>query len=61
MASPPGLFNMIFGHHRASRAMESGAVDQTGLKCLQLLPGNDVIMNVDDHGAMLSAETASEL
>jgi hypothetical protein len=46
--------NMLLRDHNATGAMESGAVDQTGLKVLQLLAGNDMVMNVDDHNDVLS-------
>jgi len=29
--------------------MEPGAVDEAGLESLQLLAGDDVVVNVDDH------------
>jgi hypothetical protein len=49
VAVPFRLLNMLFSDHRAARAMKTGAVDQTGLKSLQLLAGDNVIVNVDNH------------
>jgi hypothetical protein len=35
--------------------MKPGAIDQAGLKGLELLAGYNVIVNVDNHGEILSA------
>jgi hypothetical protein len=45
---------MLLRDHNATGAMESGAVDQPGLEVLELLTGNDMVMNVDDHNETLS-------
>jgi hypothetical protein len=55
VAMPFGFLNMSFRDHGSARTMEAGAIDQTGLKSLQLLAGNDMIVNVNDHDAVLSA------
>src|SRR5688572_17569088 len=54
VAVPLGFLNMLFRYHGAARTMKSRAVDQTGLKGLELLAGNDMIVNVDNHDAILS-------
>jgi hypothetical protein len=37
--------------------MKACAIDQSGLKCLQLLPGDDVVVNIDNHDEILSMES----
>jgi hypothetical protein len=37
--------------------MKPGAVNQAGLKSLQLLAGHYVVVNVNDHARILSAST----
>src|SRR5688500_12075888 len=54
VAVPLGFLNMLFRYHGAARTMKSRAVDQTGLKGLELLAGNDMIVYVDNHDAILS-------
>jgi hypothetical protein len=57
MTVPFCFLNMLFGDHGPARAMKSGAVDQAGLEGLQLLPGNNMIVNVNNHDAILSLQT----
>jgi hypothetical protein len=52
---PLGFLNMLFRDHRAAWSMKPRAVDQTGLKSLQLLAGDNMIVNVDNHNKILSA------
>jgi hypothetical protein len=56
MAMPFRFLNMLFCHYGSAWAMKSCAVDQSGLKCLQLLTGDDVVVNIDNHDAILSTE-----
>jgi hypothetical protein len=49
VAAPPGLLNVLFGHHGTAGAMEPRAVDQTGLKGLELFTRNNMVVNVDNH------------
>src|ERR687892_1317267 len=51
----PIFLYMLFGHHSAAGAMKPRAVDQTGLKRLELFAGNNMVVNVNDHGGILSA------
>src|SRR5918996_2418228 len=54
VTAPPGLLYMLFGHHSAAGAMKPRAVDQTGLKRLELFAGNNMVVNVNDHSRILS-------
>jgi hypothetical protein len=54
MPVPFGFLNVSFRHYSAARTVESRAVNQTGLKGLELLTSNDVIVNIDNHGDVLS-------
>lgn len=53
VAMPFRFLDVFFRHHGAARTMEAGAIDQTSLKSLQLLAGNDMIVNVNDHEVIL--------
>jgi len=55
---PLRFLNMFFGNDDAARAMKPRAVDQSGLKGLELLAGDDMIVNVDDQEDILSARNA---
>jgi hypothetical protein len=55
VAMPLRFLNMFFADHRAARPMKPRAVDQARLKGLQLLAGNNVIVNIDNHDEILSA------
>jgi hypothetical protein len=46
--------NVFLGDDSATGTMKPGAIDQTGLKVLELLARNDMVMNVDDHDRLLS-------
>jgi len=52
MAMPFRFLNMLFCHYGSAWAMKSCAVNQSGLKCLQLLTGDDVVVNIDNHDAI---------
>src|SRR5207302_11254342 len=55
MTTPLRLLKMFLRNHRtATRTMKSGAIDQAGLKGLELLTSYDVIVNVDNHDEILS-------
>ena len=34
--------------------METSAIDQAGLKILMFITGNDMVVNVNNHGPILS-------
>jgi hypothetical protein len=56
VTTPLRLLNIFLRDHRtAARTMKPGAIDQAGLKGLELLTGYNVIVNVDNHGEILSA------
>jgi hypothetical protein len=59
VAMPLGFLNMFFRYHGTARPMKPRAVDQAGLKSLQLLACNDMIMNVDNHDAIPSFDFLS--
>jgi hypothetical protein len=50
---PLSLSNIFLANDHAARFVKPRAIDQAGLKRLQLLAGNDVIMDVDDHETIL--------
>src|ERR1043165_2010364 len=54
VTAPLRFLNMFLGHYHAGRTMKPGAVDQTGLIGLELLTGDDVIVNIDNHDEILS-------
>jgi hypothetical protein len=61
VAMPFGLLNMFLGDHGAAGPMKPSAVDQAGLKSLQLLAGDDVIVNVNNHDDFLFVLAAPKL
>src|SRR6185295_6014053 len=50
---PFRFLNMFFRDDHTARPVETRAVDQAGLKRLQLLAGDNVIMNIDNHETIL--------
>jgi hypothetical protein len=52
---------MFFRYDRAPRTMKAGAIDQPGLERLELLAGNDMIVNIDNHDEILSIRNGSYL
>ena len=54
VAAPLGLLNALFGHDGPCRPMEPRAIDQAGLKILQFITGNDMVVNVNNYGPILS-------
>lgn len=58
---PFRFLNMFFRNDSSARAMKPGTVDQAGLESLQLLAGDNVIVNVDNHDDILSNKVASYL
>jgi hypothetical protein len=53
---PFRVLDVFLRDHRAARTVKSGAVDQTGLKSLQLLAGDNMVVNVDNHGFIPSSQ-----
>ena len=49
-----GFLNALFSHDGPCRPMEPRAIDQTSLKILQFITGNDMVVNVNNHGPILS-------
>ena len=54
VATPLRPLNIFLGHDGAARTMEPRAIDQTRLERLELLAGDDMVVNIDNHGSVLS-------
>jgi hypothetical protein len=61
VAAPLRFLNVFLGDDGPGRPVKTRAVDQPRLKSLQLLAGNDVIVNVDNHRNFLLAQVTSYL
>ena len=46
VAAPPGFLDMLLGDHGSAGPMKPRAIDQPGLKSLQLLAGNDCMVSL---------------
>jgi hypothetical protein len=53
VAMPLSCLNIFLGNNHTARLVKPRAVDQAGLEGLQLLAGDDVIVNIDNHGTIL--------
>jgi hypothetical protein len=61
VAAPLRLLNVLLGDDGPPGPVKPRAVDQPRLKSLQLLAGNDVVVNVDHHWNFLLAQVTSYL
>jgi hypothetical protein len=50
---PFRFLNVFLGNDHSAWPVKARAVDQTSLKCLQLLTGNNMIVDIDDHETIL--------
>jgi hypothetical protein len=51
VASPTRLLDVFLVYDDTGWSMKTGTIDQSGLKGLKLLAGDNVIVNIDDHDA----------
>src|SRR4029077_11380458 len=61
VTAPFGVLDMLFSDDGAAWTVKPGAINQPGLKGLELLAGDDVIVNINDHDRILSLYAASKL
>jgi hypothetical protein len=54
VATPLRPLDMFLRYNGAGRAMEPRAIDQTRLERLELLAGDDMVVNIDNHDRILS-------
>jgi hypothetical protein len=54
VATPLRSLDMLLRYNGAGRAMETRAIDQTRLERLELLAGDDMVVNIDNHNEILS-------